>query len=135
LEHKSNNYFKGGYAFDRENPDGKFYCTQHFKLPPKDIKFVPKRLLHKQRQQELAAQRQLQMQQQQESMVQVETSTDENVDAMDNRGKTPERIEFENADAIFDGDPDVEQIMDENEWTDRNNFGSGSDGSDDEGSR
>lgn len=56
-------------------------------------------------------------------------------DLLDNRGKTPERIEFENADALSDGDPSIENIMDENEWTDRNNFGSGSDASGDDATR
>lgn len=36
------------------------------------------------------------------------------------RGQTPERIEFENADAMSDGEGSVEHIIDENEWTDRN---------------
>lgn len=36
------------------------------------------------------------------------------------RGQTPERIEFENADALSDGGPSQEHIIDENEWTDRN---------------
>lgn len=39
-------------------------------------------------------------------------------------GQTPERIEFENATAMSDGEPSLENIIDENEWTDRN-FGSG----------
>lgn len=112
----------GGYAFDRESPDGKFYCTQHFKLPPKDIKFVPKRLLHKQRQQEYAA-----------FKAQREARKSEG-DTMDNRGKTPERIEFENADGASDGEQPEDQIMDENEWTDVN-FRTGSeDENDDESS-
>lgn len=36
-------------------------------------------------------------------------------------GQTPERIEFENADApLSDGEPSLHNIIDENEWTDRN---------------
>lgn len=35
-------------------------------------------------------------------------------------GQTPERIEFENTDAMSDGEPSLENIIDENEWTDRN---------------
>ncbi|XP_030375845.1 F-actin-monooxygenase Mical isoform X2 [Scaptodrosophila lebanonensis] len=27
----------GGYAFDRDDPQGRFYCTQHFRLPPKPL--------------------------------------------------------------------------------------------------
>lgn len=67
---------------------------------------------------------------QQQNLEQVNNGS--NVDILDNRGKTPERIEFENADALSDGEPSIENIMDENEWTDRNNFGSGSDASDDD---
>lgn len=118
-------HLPGGYAFDRDSPDGKFYCTQHFKLPPKDTKFVPKRLLHKQRQQEYAA---FKAQRQQDL---AKRSGD---DAMDNRGKTPERIEFENADGVSDGDPTEDQIMDENEWTDVNFRTDGSEDEDDSSS-
>lgn len=52
---------------------------------------------------------------------------------MDNRGKTPERIEFENADGVSDGEPPEDQIMDENEWTDVN-FRTGSEDENDESS-
>lgn len=45
-------------------------------------------------------------------------------------GQTPERIEFENTDAqLSDGEPSFHQIIDENEWTDRN-FGTGTEDSD-----
>lgn len=116
----------GGYAFDRESPDGKFYCTQHYQLPPKDVKFVPKRMLHKQRQQEYAA---FKAQRQQDS-----AGVKKEADAMDNRGKTPERIEFENADGVSDGELQPEdQIMDENEWTDVN-FRTGSEDEDEDSS-
>ena len=48
-----------------------------------------------------------------------------NFDLLD-RGETPERIEFENADeSISDGEVPME-VIDENEWTDRN-FGTESD--------
>lgn len=44
-------------------------------------------------------------------------------------GQTPERIEFENADAtLSDGEPSFHNIIDENEWTDRN-FGTEDSGS------
>lgn len=43
-------------------------------------------------------------------------------------GQTPERIEFENTDAMSDGEPSLENIIDENEWTDRN-FGTGTEDS------
>lgn len=36
------------------------------------------------------------------------------------RGQTPERIEFENTDAISDGEPSEEHIIDEHEWSGRN---------------
>lgn len=39
-------------------------------------------------------------------------------------GQTPERIEFENVEALSDGEPSLQNIIDENEWTDRN-FGTG----------
>lgn len=49
-----------------------------------------------------------------------------------NRGKTPERIEFENADEVTGEDlVDDQAIMDENEWTDLN-FGTGDEDSMDE---
>lgn len=117
-------FISGGYAFDRESPDGKFYCTQHFKLPPKDVKFVPKRLQHKQRQQDYAAFK---------AQRQDAASAKKGDDAMDNRGKTPERIEFENSEGISDGELVEDQIMDENEWTDVN-FRTGSEDDDDEDS-
>lgn len=102
----------GGYAFDRDNPQGYFYCTQHYKLPPKIIKAVPKRTSMRGPPRESAAH-------------QTGEKGITNLDLLD-RGQTPERIEFENADAMSDGEPSVDQIIDENEWTDRN-FGSGSD--------
>lgn len=117
--------FQGGYAFDRDSPDGKFYCTQHFKLPPKDTKFVPKRLLHKQRQQEYAA---FKAQRQQDSAKKSDAA-----DSIDNRGKTPERIEFEHGDGVSDGELPEDTIMDENEWTDVN-FRTGSEDEDDDSS-
>lgn len=130
--HCHTNLRLGGYAFDRENPDGKFYCTQHFKLPPKDSKFVPKRLQHKQRQAEYAA---FKAQQQKQNATAQDRKSAEG-DALDNRGKTPERIEFENADGLPDEllEQVGDQIMDENEWTDLN-FGTGDEDSvDDESS-
>lgn len=121
------NLFLGGYSFDRESPDGKFYCTQHYKLPSKDVKFVPKRLLHKQRQQDYAA---FKAQRQQDTASAKKSS---GADSMDNRGKTPERIEFENAEGVSDGEPVEDQIMDENEWTDVN-FRTGSEDEDEDSS-
>lgn len=36
------------------------------------------------------------------------------------RGQTPERIEFENTDALSVGEPSEEHIIDEHEWSGRN---------------
>lgn len=46
----------------------------------------------------------------------------DNVARMDllERGQTPERIEFENTDAMSDGEPSEEHIIDEHEWSGRN---------------
>ena len=52
---------------------------------------------------------------------------------MDNRGKTPERIEFEHGNGDSDGENIEEQIMDENEWTDKN-FGTDSEDDDNDSS-
>ena len=130
--HCHTNLRLGGYAFDRDSPDGKFYCTQHFKLPPKDIKFVPKRLLHKQRHQENAAQKLLQQQQGASTSAPSDKNI-RNVDLLDHRGKTPERIEYELGDGVLQNEPMAERIMDENDWTDLN-FGSGTESEDDESS-
>ncbi|XP_070073326.1 F-actin-monooxygenase Mical isoform X9 [Drosophila takahashii] len=35
--HCHTNLRLGGYAFDRDDPQGRFYCTQHFRLPPKPL--------------------------------------------------------------------------------------------------
>lgn len=88
---------------------------------------MPKRLLHKQRQQDYAA---FKAQKQQGT---ASAKAEAGGDSMDNRGKTPERIEFENADGISDGEPAEDQIMDENEWTDVN-FRTGSEDEDDDSS-
>lgn len=130
--HCHTNLRLGGYAFDRDSPDGQFYCTQHFKLPPKEIKFVPKRLLHKQRHQEIAAQKLLQQQQGASTSAPSDKNI-RNVDLLDHRGKTPERIEYELGDGVLQNEPKAEKIMDENDWTDLN-FGSGTESEDDESS-
>lgn len=33
----------GGYAFDRDDPNGRFYCTQHYRMPAKVMRPAPKR--------------------------------------------------------------------------------------------
>lgn len=127
--------FPGGYAFDRDDPEGKFYCTQHFKLPSKTVKPVPKRSLPRTPQQ-IAAQSPIAAASAATAASAQQPSTPDskssgiNFDLLD-RGETPERIEFENADeAISDGEAAME-VIDENEWTDRN-FGTESDESDEE---
>lgn len=115
----------GSYAFDRNDPDGKFYCTQHFRLPAKAVRPVTKRTYPRLRD---AIESEAQAKEEQSEKVR---SRPENVSQMEmfDRDETPERIEFENADAMSDGEPSLEHIIDENEWTDRN-FGSGSEDSD-----
>lgn len=39
----------GGYAFDRDNPQGLFYCTQHYRLPAKVMRPTPKKSLSRQK--------------------------------------------------------------------------------------
>lgn len=38
--HCHTNLRLGAYAFDRDDPNGRFYCTQHFRLPAKAIRPV-----------------------------------------------------------------------------------------------
>uniref|UniRef100_A0A1L8DL23 F-actin monooxygenase n=1 Tax=Nyssomyia neivai TaxID=330878 RepID=A0A1L8DL23_9DIPT len=121
--HCHTNLRLGGYAFDRDSPDGLFYCNQHFKLPPKPYKPVTKRQPSHPKHEEIAAKT---------SRISPEkVSRAENIVAMDllDRGQTPERIEFENTDAMSDGERSLNNIIDENEWTDRN-FGTGTDETD-----
>lgn len=37
----------GGYAFDRDDPAGLFYCTQHYRLPAKVQRPIPKRSMQR----------------------------------------------------------------------------------------
>jgi F-actin monooxygenase len=123
--HCHTNLRMGGYAFDRDNPAGLFYCTQHFRLPPKEIKLPAKRHLPR-----LSATGKPVVDSAKKAQEQVvpEKHGITTLDLLD-RGQTPERIEFENVDAMSDGEPSLENIIDENEWTDRN-FGTGSEDSD-----
>lgn len=41
--HCHTNLRPGGYAFDRDDPNGRFYCTQHFRLPAKAIRPVARK--------------------------------------------------------------------------------------------
>lgn len=114
----------GGYAFDRNDPDGKFYCTQHFRLPAKSIKPASKKTVFTLKQADGAVP--------EESRKVNVSMRNRQLGSLD-RGQTPERIEFENTDAMSDGEPSLEHIIDENEWTDRN-FGTGTEESDNDGS-
>lgn len=116
----------GGYAFDRNDPDGKFYCTQHFKLPAKVIRPVTKRTYPRHAEESDNVEKRAT-----EQTAEKLRGRPETVAQMDKfaRGDTPERIEFENTDAMSDGEPSLEHIIDENEWTDRN-FGTGTEESD-----
>ncbi|XP_055597681.1 F-actin-monooxygenase Mical isoform X3 [Uranotaenia lowii] len=130
--HCHTNLRLGGYAFDRDDPEGKFYCTQHFKLPSKTIKTVPKKSLPRtphttdaKKPATAAA-----MAAAANKPTTPDSKSSSQFDLLD-RGETPERIEFENIDEyISDGEAPME-VIDENEWTDRN-FGSDSDASDDD---
>jgi F-actin monooxygenase len=123
--HCHTNLRMGGYAFDRDNPAGLFYCTQHFRLPPKEIKLPVKRHLPRLSATGKAVVDVAKKPQEQATPEKHGITT---LDLLD-RGQTPERIEFENVDAMSDGEPSLENIIDENEWTDRN-FGTGSEDSD-----
>lgn len=114
----------GGYAFDRNDPEGKFYCTQHFRLPAKNIKPTSKKTLSAFNKRN----EKTEFEENENSNLSLEKLRCRQLNSLD-RGQTPERIEFENADAMSDGEPSLEHIIDENEWTDRN-FGSGTEESD-----
>lgn len=90
---------------------------------------MPKRLLHKQRQQDYAAFKAQRLQ----DSANTKKEQDDITDMIKNRGKTPERIEFENIDGASESEPAVDQIMDENEWTDMN-FRTGSEDDNEESS-
>lgn len=113
----------GGYAFDRNDPDGLFYCTQHFGLPAKNIKPASKKSISSNNKTDDA-----ELEQNKNANLSIEKLRNRQLGSLD-RGQTPERIEFENTDAMSDGEPSLEHIIDENEWTDRN-FGTGTEDSD-----
>ncbi|KAM7360809.1 molecule interacting with CasL isoform 2-T2 [Cochliomyia hominivorax] len=135
--HCHTNLRLGAYAFDRDDPNGRFYCTQHFRLPAKAIRPVVRK----------PGQRKPTQQQQQNEAAAIaatvpktpiathinsesgdEPRTPDKRGPVDNvakldlleRGQTPERIEFENTDAMSDGEPSEEHIIDEHEWSGRN---------------
>lgn len=45
----------GGYAFDRDDPEGRFYCTQHFRLPAKVMRPTQKKMPSRIREAEASA--------------------------------------------------------------------------------
>lgn len=45
----------GSYAFDRDDPEGRFYCTQHFRLPAKAMRPAQKKLVGRSRDHEATA--------------------------------------------------------------------------------
>lgn len=112
----------GGYAFDRDDPVGKFYCTQHYRLPAKQIRSYARKP-PKAEIDESATSSPYKTPEKTPNR----TESVKHLDLLD-RGQTPERIEFENIDAMSDGEPSVGNIIDENEWTDRN-FGTASEDS------
>uniref|UniRef100_A0A1A9ZWV1 F-actin monooxygenase n=1 Tax=Glossina pallidipes TaxID=7398 RepID=A0A1A9ZWV1_GLOPL len=131
--HCHSNLRLGAYAFDRDDPSGRFYCTQHFRLPAKAIRPVVRKQGQKKNAQQQAAAK--------PQEVSPITSLDsikavvsasgdseikrglvDNVTQMEllDRGQTPERIEFANTDNMSDGEPSEEHIIDEHEWSGRN---------------
>ncbi|XP_050329198.1 F-actin-monooxygenase Mical isoform X5 [Bactrocera neohumeralis] len=136
--HCHTNLRLGGYAFDRDDPNGRFYCTQHFKLPAKAIRPVVRkpgqRKPTQQQQAAAAAAAAVDITVTTADAASGITQTDlpktpdklrgpaDSVVQLDllDRGQTPERIEFENTDAMSDGEPSEEHILDEHEWSGRN---------------
>lgn len=170
--HCHTNLRLGAYAFDRDDPNGRFYCTQHFRLPAKPTRPVVRKpgqrvcvvfniisldnnmtcLLHLLLKKSTAqtheptvtaassagaaeisrtvatAEPTIEYANANSESTGEEPKTPEkrgpvdSVSKMDllERGQTPERIEFENTDAISDGEPSEEHIIDEHEWSGRN---------------
>lgn len=109
----------GGYAYDRDDPDGKFYCTQHFRLPAKILKPIARRPMRPLNAQEKSPSASISATLYNDKMSEPKQTGISNLDLLD-RGQTQERIEFENVDPASDGEPSLGHIIDENEWTDRN---------------
>lgn len=112
----------GGYAFDRDDPDGKFYCTQHYRLPAKQMRTHVRKYPRPEINESPASKNSSPYKTPEKPASRAESL--KQIDLLD-RGQTPERIEFENIDAMSDGEPSIGNIIDENEWTDRN-FGTAS---------
>ncbi|XP_075163155.1 molecule interacting with CasL [Haematobia irritans] len=141
--HCHTNLRLGAYAFDRDDPNGRFYCTQHFRLPAKPTRPIVRKPgqrkapAHTNESGAAVPAGTLPSDKTPENAVAInsgaESGPDEpktpekrgpvdNVSKMDllERGQTPERIEFENTDAMSDGEPSEEHIIDEHEWSGRN---------------
>ncbi|XP_058822163.1 F-actin-monooxygenase Mical isoform X2 [Topomyia yanbarensis] len=134
--HCHTNLRLGGYAFDRDDPEGKFYCTQHFKLPSKTVKPTTKRSLPRTPQggdsrQAMAAAAAAAAEFSQPTTPDSKSSSGVMPFDLLDRGETPERIEFENVDDPISDSEAAMEVIDENEWTDRN-FGTESDESDED---
>ncbi|XP_055852118.1 F-actin-monooxygenase Mical isoform X2 [Episyrphus balteatus] len=116
--HCHTNLRPGGYAFDRDDPEGRFYCTQHFRLPAKAIR----PMVRKPGQRKSTAHGSHAPSHLDPKTPEKPRGITESVVQLDllDRGQTPERIEFENTDAMSDGEPSEEHIIDENEWSGRN---------------
>ncbi|XP_053678771.1 F-actin-monooxygenase Mical-like [Anopheles nili] len=121
----------GGYAFDRDDPEGRFYCTPHFKLPAKTLKPVSRKSHTRSRASGPIIGRVIDAS---DANVRAGTAgaigtgdstTDQGASIVDYlaRSRTPD-------DADSDDEPNME-VIDENEWTDRN-FGTESEVSDEE---
>ncbi|XP_037946356.1 F-actin-monooxygenase Mical isoform X3 [Teleopsis dalmanni] len=128
--HCHTNLRLNAYAFDRDDPNGRFYCTQHFRLPAKAIRpMVRKPGQRKPTQQQQAAAAaattvievasNANLDRKPVDKLRSHTDNVAQIDLLD-RGQTPERIEFENTDAMSDGEPSEEHIIDEHEWSGRN---------------
>ncbi|XP_032295306.1 F-actin-monooxygenase Mical isoform X3 [Drosophila virilis] len=114
--HCHTNLRLGGYAFDRDDPQGRFYCTQHFRLPPKPM---PQRVSKARRS---AAAQPVSPAAQQTPAAGAAAAADA-VQAMDT---TPARdqvdlLETSRAPASADAMSDDEaNVIDEHEWSGRN---------------
>ncbi|XP_031626960.1 F-actin-monooxygenase Mical isoform X5 [Contarinia nasturtii] len=115
----------GGYAFDRDDPEGKFYCTQHYRLPAKQMRAAIRKYPRPEAKEMTSSKNSSPYKTPEKPASRAESL--KQIDLLD-RGQTPERIEFENIDAMSDGEPSIGNIIDENEWTDRN-FGTASEDS------
>ncbi|XP_011345174.1 F-actin-monooxygenase Mical isoform X2 [Ooceraea biroi] len=105
----------GNHMFDREKKGGRFYCTQHFGLSGTiKTKTEKKRMDLLNKENVLNAAMTVKV----PGKVKEPVENAVGLDLLD-RGRTPERIEFENLAEISDPE-EAHSQMDEDEWTDRN---------------